>query len=796
MKTKIYLCYLLVTLATLAFQNTNAQTSYSIPITTVCGIDDLFININNPQLNRANYVFINGKYEPTAIMPSLVQSSTIQRSGIVIPSNLFKSGLNTISITGSDSRVAYRVPNGVVSIDGFLTESNWKLNNMVYGIMDANNPIPNGINSSLTFGLLWDDDNLYISVKAIDTTMFYPTANDGVEIYLDPYNIDGCYASGFCSPTTYNQQTLAAKQLIVPYNAIDESGLLFWQNNDPGRSITGIKMSVKTFSGGSGYKLVSTGPSAGRLPSQMKGTGFIMEMAIPWYNFFNTTTLVGTAGLSFGFDMAYNDNQGRTNSGGNFTRNEQSFWNSSNLNNDRWNRTQNFGEITLVSESEPVNEMTTLVFTVLGVKPPLSSTSILYSGSCSSVLTITAPTFAGFTAYWQTTATAELTTDLGSIPKEFFTPVTSSGLFLNVQSDGGCWSETIPVEIIPANPSLSSVTSSVIYPDCGIAIITASGMSLPNISYFWQTTSTGISQTQNLASTSALTVIGPGSFTKFINTLNTVSGCWSLGNLSYTFDLTGTKPATPANLIGGFQNCSVYTVTSINKAPTGEKWYWQTANNGTSSTNQDSVFIPSAAGLVYLRANKFGCFSDNSSTFDVQSIVPPNLVKSADASYTQNESITQLTASANPSSITGVSVNWYTGAIGGTASVTAPTPTSATIGESFYYVSLSKDNCEIPRQAIKITILEPVISIFPKYGITPNGDVLNEKFVIDNITAFAGNKVVITDKWGNTVFEKENYDNSFDGKRNGKDLPFGSYLYYVDLNNGKSPLTGTIVITR
>ncbi|HMD00537.1 MAG TPA: fibronectin type III domain-containing protein, partial [Ferruginibacter sp.] len=58
---------------------------------------------------------------------------------------------------------------------------------------------------------------------------------------------------------------------------------------------------------------------------------------------------------------------------------------------------------------------------------------------------------------------------------------------------------------------------------------------------------------------------------------------------------------------------------------------------------------------------------------------------------------TQLTA-------TGSNLLWYTVATGGTGSSTAPTPSTATVGSTTYYVSQSTTGCESPRASITVTV--------------------------------------------------------------------------------------------
>jgi gliding motility-associated-like protein len=72
-------------------------------------------------------------------------------------------------------------------------------------------------------------------------------------------------------------------------------------------------------------------------------------------------------------------------------------------------------------------------------------------------------------------------------------------------------------------------------------------------------------------------------------------------------------------------------------------------------------------------------------------------------------------------------------------------------------------------------------------GFSPNGDGVNDVFVIDNIDNYPDNIFTVLNRWGNIVYEKEDYMNTWDGtsqatvKIGGEDLPTGTYFYILDL---------------
>jgi len=84
--------------------------------------------------------------------------------------------------------------------------------------------------------------------------------------------------------------------------------------------------------------------------------------------------------------------------------------------------------------------------------------------------------------------------------------------------------------------------------------------------------------------------------------------------------------------------------------------------------------------------------------------------------------------------------------------------------------------------------------------VTPHMNDKHDFLNIRNITLFPSNVVSIYDRWGNHVFEKENYDNvsgTFTGiGDNGVVLPDGTYYYVIDKSDGSDKITGFLLLRR
>jgi gliding motility-associated-like protein len=88
---------------------------------------------------------------------------------------------------------------------------------------------------------------------------------------------------------------------------------------------------------------------------------------------------------------------------------------------------------------------------------------------------------------------------------------------------------------------------------------------------------------------------------------------------------------------------------------------------------------------------------------------------------------------------------------------------------------------------------------FIPQGISPNGDRINDVLIIPGIMGYK-NRITIYNRWGNVVFETENYQNNWGGETNKAyellaedgNLPDGTYYYIVDFY-GVKPAIGTFV---
>ncbi|MBN4072967.1 gliding motility-associated C-terminal domain-containing protein [Crocinitomix catalasitica] len=99
-----------------------------------------------------------------------------------------------------------------------------------------------------------------------------------------------------------------------------------------------------------------------------------------------------------------------------------------------------------------------------------------------------------------------------------------------------------------------------------------------------------------------------------------------------------------------------------------------------------------------------------------------------------------------------------------------------------YFLTVTNNGC-IAVDNMKVHV-GGVIIIY--HGFTPNGDGINDKWLIGNSSQFPNMEVYVYDRSGQKVFSATNYDSPdqwWDGTYRGRLLPVSAYFYVIDLNS-------------
>lgn len=126
-----------------------------------------------------------------------------------------------------------------------------------------------------------------------------------------------------------------------------------------------------------------------------------------------------------------------------------------------------------------------------------------------------------------------------------------------------------------------------------------------------------------------------------------------------------------------------------------------------------------------------------------------------------------------------------------------PQPDSKPPVDILYTVNVNGlGNCYASRQIFVHVLKEFKIP----NAFSPNGDGINDKWIINGLETFYGNTVDVFNRYGQVVYHAEGYDNSsrvWDGTINGKPLPLGTYYYIINPKSDYFPKkSGWVALLR
>jgi gliding motility-associated-like protein len=201
-------------------------------------------------------------------------------------------------------------------------------------------------------------------------------------------------------------------------------------------------------------------------------------------------------------------------------------------------------------------------------------------------------------------------------------------------------------------------------------------------------------------------------------------------------------------------------------------------DGGTFSGSDYPVLPLNSVSIDVVGTSSFGCTSQE--IIDL-SLDDPELI-SAGPDQLVCEGFT-----ANLSASGGISYLWN-----GPAILNEDTQVlSFTVDSSaYYYVLVETSNSCFYRDSVFVEASnDATCTINTVFSITPNNDGVNDTWRIQGIESFNENIVSIFNRWGDTVFQADGYDNEnvvWDGTNNGNELGAGTYFYIIEIVNGPS----------
>jgi gliding motility-associated-like protein len=107
-----------------------------------------------------------------------------------------------------------------------------------------------------------------------------------------------------------------------------------------------------------------------------------------------------------------------------------------------------------------------------------------------------------------------------------------------------------------------------------------------------------------------------------------------------------------------------------------------------------------------------------------------------------------------------------------------------------------------PTDNVPTVLTIPNSDFFIPDGFTPNGDLKNDLFIIKGLPVGIDNVFTVYNRWGNKVYAKDNYDNTWNGTANvngtlgTEKLPQGTYYYILEFKGGDIKTTNGFLIIQ
>lgn len=283
---------------------------------------------------------------------------------------------------------------------------------------------------------------------------------------------------------------------------------------------------------------------------------------------------------------------------------------------------------------------------------------------------------------------------------------------------------------------------------------------------------------------------------------------------AYTYTVQGTAPCGDATAVltitvnqppdaganGELLVCDTLQALNLFNAlqgtpQSGGAWVDLDGSGGLTGGLLNTTII--APGEYYFSYNVTvtGCGSDDA-------LVKVNVVTSVEVVDVERTCIERdRTYTVSFTIVSGDAESYAVSGLEGTISAAAPYVfTSAPLFTSQSFEAFVQDQygCGVVRVA-GVTPCDFNEDVFVPESFSPNGDGVNEAFIIPGIEGYPNNRITIFNRWGAKLYDAEGYDNRgtvWDGSTSNGTAPAGTYFYVLELGNGSDALTGFIYLNR
>ena len=327
--------------------------------------------------------------------------------------------------------------------------------------------------------------------------------------------------------------------------------------------------------------------------------------------------------------------------------------------------------------------------TAISAHPSTAVVSICQNGTLSALSVTSSGASLTYQWYSNTTNSTSGATAITGATSASYTPVNStpSALYYYCVVAGTCGTVTsnisglITVSVTPVAGTAAASATSICSGSTTTLSLTGSTGTIQ-----WQQSSTINGTYTNISGATSASYTTPALTATTFYRANVSSGvCTAVNSSAVTVTVTSVAVPTTTTSISLCQGNTSNALTAT--AASGHTLQWYTlASGGTASTTAPTPSTSSAGTTIYYVSqlnNTSNCESARVAITVIVYALPAAPTATTTINYCHGATANALAATAT----SGYSLQWYTGSTGGTASTTAPTPNTATVGSTTYYVS-------------------------------------------------------------------------------------------------------------
>jgi gliding motility-associated-like protein len=336
-----------------------------------------------------------------------------------------------------------------------------------------------------------------------------------------------------------------------------------------------------------------------------------------------------------------------------------------------------------------------------------------------------------------------------------------------------CRTASNPISIIiNANPVTNASVNS---PLCSgnIMVLTATG----GAQYQW----TGPGSFSSTGATVSMNDVQTVQSGKYYVTVTTAAGCMNKDSVMVTID---PSPVAAA----GSATSDICQGDSVQLTASGGIRYQWLPATGLSSAGIDNPIARPTDTVNYMVVvyNAFSCRDT--------AMITVNVAQKPYANAGPDKSIIAGDAAQLEGVATGQAIhyNWSPASNMNNAQLLNPAVTPP-MSIDYALTVVSELGCGTATDTMHVFVYK---DIFVPNAFTPNRDGKNDSWNIPALSAVPTFEVRVFNRYGQIVFHTRNNNTGWNGKFNGTDQPIGTYVYLINIDNGKRIMKGPLMLIR